>query len=262
MLSVLRNFILVCLSLATCLAQKSFWATAVPHTTTTDDAQSVNLGIRFHTTVPGAITSIKFYKGAGNTGPHTVVLWGGSTKLVSVDTTAETADGWQVVRIPSTRIQANTDYVASYLARTGHYADDQGYNWAGLRSSPLLPSGTSPGIFAYSTGVAIPTESWNLSNYWVDVVFMPDMVVTPGTHSVTLNWTASTSPNIAGYRVYRGSAPGGPYTEITTRAQASTNFVDKAVSAGSTYYYVCVAVDTAGNQSKYSNEARAVVPSP
>ena len=33
-----------------------------------------------------------------------------------------------------------------------------------------------------------------------------------GCHSVTLSWTASISPNITGYNIYRSMTSGGPYT--------------------------------------------------
>jgi hypothetical protein len=80
-------------------------------------------------------------------------------------------------------------------------------------------------------------------------------------HSVSLRWIASDSLNIAGYNVYRGSAPGGPYTKITS-ALAGTSYTDGTVSAGQTYYYVCTAVDTSNNESAYSSSVKATIPSP
>ena len=34
-------------------------------------------------------------------------------------------------------------------------------------------------------------------------------------HTVTLKWTASTSSNVVGYNVYRGTTSGGPYSKST-----------------------------------------------
>ncbi len=81
-------------------------------------------------------------------------------------------------------------------------------------------------------------------------------------HSVTLNWTASTSSNVAGYNVYRGTVSGGPYAKLNTSLVPGTSYMDGTVQAGQTYYYVATAVDTSGNESTYSNEAQAVVPYP
>jgi hypothetical protein len=83
-------------------------------------------------------------------------------------------------------------------------------------------------------------------------------VVTP---TVSLNWTASTSPNVAGYNVYRGTTSGGPYVILNSSLVAGTGYTDNAAQSGVTYYYVTTAVDTSNNTvSAYSNEAQAVVP--
>src|SRR5262249_49384571 len=83
-----------------------------------------------------------------------------------------------------------------------------------------------------------------------------------GTHSVALGWTASTSSNIAGYNVYRGTVSGGPYTRLNTSVVTGTIYTDGAVQSGQTYYYVATAVDTSNNESAYSSQATAVVPTP
>ena len=81
-------------------------------------------------------------------------------------------------------------------------------------------------------------------------------------HSASLAWTASTSPNIAGYNVYRSSTSGGPYTQLNSGLVTTTSYADGNVVAGQAYYYVTTAVDTSNNQSGYSNEALAKIPSP
>ena len=84
----------------------------------------------------------------------------------------------------------------------------------------------------------------------------------PAGHSVALNWVASTSPNVKGYYVYRAGTSGGPYTKLATSLAASTSYTDTSVTAGVTYYYVATAVDSNNQESPYSAEAKAVVPSP
>jgi len=80
-------------------------------------------------------------------------------------------------------------------------------------------------------------------------------------HSVSLNWTASTSA-VVGYNVYRGNASGGPYAKVNAAVDPSTSYVDVTVSSGLTYYYVATAVDSSGSESAYSNEIQAVIPTP
>jgi hypothetical protein len=82
------------------------------------------------------------------------------------------------------------------------------------------------------------------------------------THSTTLTWTASTSTNVVGYNVYRGTQPGGPYTKLSSAAVTGTTYTDSNVSAGATYYYVATAVDSSGVESGYSNSVTAVIPTP
>jgi hypothetical protein len=88
------------------------------------------------------------------------------------------------------------------------------------------------------------------------------MCATSNSHSVSLSWTASTSSNVSGYNVYRAAQAGGPYTKITSSLAVGTTYTDTAVQAGQTYYYVTTAVDSSNNESAWSNEAQAVIPSP
>ena len=81
-------------------------------------------------------------------------------------------------------------------------------------------------------------------------------------HSASLNWTASTSSDVAGYNVYRGTVSNGPYTKLTSALVVGTGYTDVTVQAGQTYYYVTTAVDSNNNESAYSNEAPAAIPSP
>jgi hypothetical protein len=85
-----------------------------------------------------------------------------------------------------------------------------------------------------------------------------------GTHDVILNWTASTTPGVAGYNVYRGTTSGGESpTPLNSSPINGTTYADENVAAGAEYYYVVMSV--ASNDvtlSAASNEASAAVPSP
>jgi hypothetical protein len=84
----------------------------------------------------------------------------------------------------------------------------------------------------------------------------------PTGHSVALTWVASTSTNVKGYYVYRADTPGGPYTKLNTSLAAGTSYTDTTVQAGQTYYYVATALDGNNQESPYSTEVKATVPSP
>ena len=75
-------------------------------------------------------------------------------------------------------IAANTTYVASYYAPSGHYAGDDNYfATAGVDNAPLHALGNGVdggnGVYRYGTGGGFPTSTFQSSNYWVDVVFQP-----------------------------------------------------------------------------------------
>ena len=73
-----------------------------------------------------------------------------------------------------------------------------------------------------------------------------------GNQQISLSWTASNSAT--SYNVMRGTASGGPYTQVSTAT--STNWTNTGLTNGTTYYYVVTAVNTAG-QSSNSNQASA-----
>ena len=85
--------------------------------------------------------------------------------------------------------------------------------------------------------------------------------VAQGSHNVYLSWNPGDA-NAVGYNVYRGTAYGGPYQQINTALDASTNYTDYTVVSGATYYYVATEVNAQGQESGYSNVGTAVIPNP
>ena len=162
---------------------QSLWSNSVPAHADSSDPNSVNVGLRFHSSVPGQILGIRFYKGPGNTGTHVGSLWSSSgQRLGGVTFSNETAAGWQVAHFATPiSIAAFTTYDASYLAPHGHYAYDNNYFGTARQSGNLvaeqakLPYGN--GVYTYSGATAFPaTASKNLTNYWVDVLFQPSSI--------------------------------------------------------------------------------------
>ncbi|HEY1215778.1 MAG TPA: DUF4082 domain-containing protein, partial [Bryobacteraceae bacterium] len=157
----------------------TIWAsTAAPAIADAGPDSSVELGVKFRADSNGTITGIRFYKASTNTGTHTATLWSSSGQQLATATfSGETASGWQQVNFATpVAVTANTIYVASYHATVGHYADDENYfATSGVDNPPLhaLQNGVSGfnGVYAYGTGTIFPTQGFNSSNYWVDVVF-------------------------------------------------------------------------------------------
>jgi len=162
-------------------AETSIWSRqGLPQVVDSGDASATEVGVRFRAQVNGWVTAIRFYKSRANTGRHVATLWSATgKKLASAVFSAETPSGWQQVnfarRVP---IRANMTYVASYHTSAGHYSADPYYFVAG-RDNGLLDflrstSASGNGVYLHSPRISFPTRSRLGTNYWVDVVFVPE----------------------------------------------------------------------------------------
>ena len=153
-----------------------FAPTDVPATVTVNDSGSVELGMKFIPAVSGVITGIRFYKGPQNMGSHTGRLWtNGGSEIASLTFGNETASGWQTGLFASPQaVSAGVTYVVSYHSN-GFYSASQNFFGSAVTTGPLTApaSGASGGngIFAYGTSSTFPNQTYNASNYWVDVLF-------------------------------------------------------------------------------------------
>ena len=236
-----------------------------------DDRSSVELGMKFRSDIAGYITAVRFYKAPNNTGTHVGNLWTLDGKqLASVTFTNETPFGWQQASFsPPISINANTTYVISYYAPNGGYTGEAHFFNAGVDQFPLhaLANGVdgANGVYTYATGGGFPDKAFHSTNYWVDIVFSTsDTPVEPtfNGHSIFLSWDISISLDISGYNVYRATSPGGAYQMLNSSPLVDTTYLDSDVVPGQSYYYVVTAVDRNNDESSYSNEATAVVPTP
>ena len=171
----------------------SIWSsTAKPANPSDPDSSAVELGVKFYSDVSGSITGLRFYKGSTNTGTHVADLWTSSGKLLATATfTSETGSGWQQVNFATpVAITAGTTYVASYHTNVGHYADDQNY-FASQYNSGSLHVPANGGVYAYGAAGSFPTQVWNASNYWVDVMLSPS-----GSPSIATTATAKQSVSV------------------------------------------------------------------
>ncbi|TGN82612.1 DUF4082 domain-containing protein, partial [Bradyrhizobium yuanmingense] len=105
-------------------------------------------------------------------GTHTGSLWSSTgTLLASATFTNEGSSGWQTVTFSNpVSILAGTTYVASFHSN-GHYASTTNYFTTARTSGPLTAPASTNGVYTYGAGNLFPTNSYNASNYWVDVVF-------------------------------------------------------------------------------------------
>ncbi len=94
--------------------------------------------------------------------------------LATATFTNETASGWQQVNLPTpVAIAANTTYIASYHS-SGFYSASGNFFAAAYTNGPLTaPASASSGgngVYVYGSTVSFPSNTYNATNYWVDVV--------------------------------------------------------------------------------------------
>lgn len=240
----------------------SIWGTSAAPTNPSDpDAGAVELGMKFRSDVAGQVLGVRFYKGTTNTGTHVGKLWSSTgTLLASVTFGNETASGWQqaLFSTPVT-ISANTTYIISYYAPNGHYAGDGGYfTSSGIDAPPIhaLQTGVDGpnGVYHYGTGGGFPTDTYQATNYWVDVVFSAPqgpaislVAAAPAAVSTTITWTTD-SP--ATSRVDYGTTA----TALTSVASDSAlvtshTLTISGLTPATTYFYRVTSVNAASASS-------------
>ena len=253
----------------------SIWDdTATPASSPVNDSQPIEVGTKFRSDTTGYITSLRFYKGAGDTDTHVGHLWtAGGAQLAEVTFTNETASGWQEMELPTpVQIEADTTYITSvYSSPVGNFSITAGGLASAVDNPPLraLASGVEGpnGVYAYGGG--FPSSGGD-ANYWVDVVFE---------YSVTEDTTPPVISNL-------NAAPAGDGTALITwdTDEPADSLVEFGITSGAlnlsesnaalvtshsitltglapstTYYYQVTSTDASTN-SATSTEASFTTP--
>jgi uncharacterized protein (TIGR03437 family) len=195
--------------------------------------------MKFRSKVAGYVLGVRFYKGVGNTGTHSGQLWTkNGALLASVKFSGESKSGWQQANFSApVAIAANTTYVISYLAPKGGYPINLNYfTNSGADNGPLHAlSGSEEGgndVYRYGSS-GFPSSSWNMSNYWVDVVFntVPSTSSTIVTNSVKNTLISSSSARSSAIAGVQGDDK--PVETASTTSQLSCS--PKSLQAGDSF---------------------------
>jgi hypothetical protein len=82
---------------------------------------------------------------------------------------------------------------------------------------------------------------------------------TATTHSVILQWNASTS-SVVGYNIYRAAGSSSIYARINSAVEPATTYTDDTAASGNTYTYAATAVNANGQESSYSTPVKVSIP--
>lgn len=82
----------------------------------------------------------------------------------------------------------------------------------------------------------------------------PTLTATDQIGSISLHWTGSAGGEIDSYSLYRSASSGGTFSRIASDLPTG-DYQDTTVPVGTTFYYKATTVDSAGNESAFSNEA-------
>lgn len=156
---------------------ESIFTAQTPTVLSKTDGAGINyeLGTRFLVTKPGQIKAIRFYKSPSETGTHVGRIYisesSGPRQIASVTFTNETGSGWQQQSLVTPlSIAANTEYIVTVNTGNTYYViTEQGLSNQ-IASGSLRTMIGNNGIFRQN---GYGWTSWNNSNYFRDVVFVP-----------------------------------------------------------------------------------------
>ena len=134
-------------------------------------SSSYELGVKVTVDQPMLLSSIRFYKDGRETGVHTGNVWTSSgVKLATAIFGNETASGWQQQALATPlQLQPGTVYVISVNINAYYVATSAGLATQ-FSSGPLHSvADGADGVYAL-TGGSFPSQTWNSTNYFVDVL--------------------------------------------------------------------------------------------
>jgi len=149
----------------------SVWPdSVVPASPVDTDRTRTTLGLEFSTASAGQVSAIEVYRGPGGAVPQDATIWAPDGRALAV---ADFADpegtGWLVAELPEpVTLTPGQRYVASYTAPRGGYAGDND-----ALATPVVRDALTAWRGVFTRGQGRPDQTYQQSNYYVDVVFEP-----------------------------------------------------------------------------------------
>jgi len=235
----------------------------LPVTLTTN--QSVTFTATFTPTSAGAASgSLSVVSNASNS-PLSIALSGTGTAAGTLAVSPTSLSFGSVTDGSSSALSGTLTASGASVTVSSASLNNSEFVLSGISLPATLTAGQSTPFTVTFTPQASGATSASLS-FASNVSNSPTVQTMTGTgaaavqHTADLSWATSTGA--VSYNLYRGTASGGPYTMINTSPDSATAYTDNTVVSGQTYYYVATAVNSESEESGYSNQATAVIPTP
>jgi hypothetical protein len=211
---------------------QTLFTSQVPALVNNSDGTNYELGTVFAADAAGHLNAIRFWKDSRESGTHVGKIWSSSGQLLaSVTFTGESASGWQQQALSSPlTIAANTTYVVSFNTAAMFYVATNGALASQIVNGNLRSVVGNNGV--YGSAGTFPTNSYQNTNYFADIVFTPDYV-----SLTSLSLTPSTltgGSSATGTLTLSGPAPTGGAVVSLLSDKAATVPATVSIPAGAT----------------------------
>jgi chitodextrinase len=181
-----------------------------------------------------------------------------ATTPAAPDTTAPTRPtGLTATAISSSRIGLSWSASTDNVAVTGYRVYRNGVFLVAVGNVTSYESTGLAASTTYSYNVDAIDAAGNASG---TSTAAPANTLAPNT--ATLAWDAVTAPNLGGYRIYYGTAPGIYLQPVGQGLDAGkvTTYTVTGLGSGIRYHFAVTAYDSSNNESVFSNEAFKDIP--
>ena len=197
---------------------------------------------------------------AGNISPNSASV--SVTTAIAADTTPpSTPSGLTAAAAGSTGANLSWSASTDNVGVTGYIVRRNGVQVATPATTSFADTGLSAAT-TYSYTVAARDAAGNISPNSATASVTTGSTPPPPSNSAGLAWDAVTAPNLSGYRVYFGTAPGTYLQPVGQGISVGnvTTYTVMGLASGTRYYFAVTDFDTLGQESSYSNEVFKNIP--
>ncbi len=181
-----------------------------------------------------------------------------ATTSAAPDITAPTTPtGLAATTLSASRIRLSWSASTDNVAVTGYRVYRNGVFLVSLGNVTTYESAGLAATTTYTYNVDAVDAAGNASG-----TSAAASATTLGPDTATLAWDAVTHPNLSGYRLYYGTAPGIYLQPLGSGVNVGnvTSFTVTGLTSSTRYYFSVTAFDTANNESGFSNEVFKDIP--